>query len=90
MDARLLPGEEEAALATLQELAGPGVSIEPEHRDVALETPFSGDLVELSPDRPLDVPLYWQHWKLHSPALDALTDAVRDTASAALRPPGRP
>ncbi|HHX84146.1 MAG TPA: LysR family transcriptional regulator ArgP [Actinomycetales bacterium] len=50
----------------------------------------SGDLVELSPDRPLDVPLYWQHWKLHSPALDALTDAVRDTASAALRPPGRP
>lgn len=45
----------------------------------------AGELVELSPDRPLDVPLYWQHWKVHSPDLDALTDAVLDTARAALR-----
>lgn len=47
VDVRLIPGEEESALATIAELAGPGVTIEPEHRDVALETPFSGDLVEL-------------------------------------------
>lgn len=47
VDVRLIPGEEESALATIAELAGPDVTIAPEHRDVALETPFSGDLVEL-------------------------------------------
>lgn len=47
VDVRPLPGEEEAVLAALAELAGPGVAFEPEHRDIGLETPFSGDLVEL-------------------------------------------
>lgn len=63
--------------------AGLGWGLLPE----ALATPglLAGDLVELSPDRPLDVPLYWQHWKLHSPDLDALTDAVLDSARAGLR-----
>lgn len=46
-----------------------------------------GDLVDLFPDRPLDVPLYWQHWKVRSPVLDTLTDVVLATAGAELRPP---
>ena len=42
------------------------------------------DLVSLAPDDPLDVPLYWQRWRLESPVLDALTDAVRRTAREVL------
>ncbi|WP_166354938.1 LysR family transcriptional regulator ArgP [Phytoactinopolyspora limicola] len=37
----------------------------------------AGDLVDLCPDRPLDVPLYWQRWRLESSALAALTRCVR-------------
>ncbi|WP_026556452.1 LysR family transcriptional regulator ArgP [Arthrobacter sp. 35W] len=44
-----------------------------------------GTLVELFPGTPTDVALYWQRWKLHSPALDQLTDAVRAAATRALR-----
>lgn len=44
-----------------------------------------GTLVELFPGAPADVALYWQRWKLHSPALDQLTDAVRAAAEKALR-----
>ncbi len=36
----------------------------------------SDDLVELVPDEVVDVPLYWQQWKLASPVLDALADAL--------------
>ncbi len=46
----------------------------------------SGALVELAPGRPLDVPLYWQHWALRTPALDDLTARVERAAGAALRP----
>ncbi len=46
IDVRLLPGHEEAGMATLRELAGPDVRIEPIHQDVALEVPFEGDLVD--------------------------------------------
>ncbi|WP_406418934.1 LysR family transcriptional regulator ArgP [Streptomyces sp. NBC_01614] len=45
----------------------------------------AGRLVQLAPDRPLDVPLYWQQWKLDSPALAAVTEAVTATAAEALR-----
>ncbi|MFJ8632200.1 LysR family transcriptional regulator ArgP [Streptomyces sp. NPDC093568] len=44
-----------------------------------------GRLVPLAPDRPVDVPLYWQQWKLDSPALAAVTEAVTATAAQALR-----
>ncbi|WP_030325891.1 LysR family transcriptional regulator ArgP [Streptomyces sp. NRRL B-3229] len=44
-----------------------------------------GRLVALAPDRPVDVPLYWQQWKLDSPALAAVAQAVAAGASAALR-----
>lgn len=46
IDVRLLPGQEESGMATLRELAGPRVRIEPIHLDTALEVPFSGSLVD--------------------------------------------
>ncbi|MET8979588.1 LysR family transcriptional regulator ArgP [Streptomyces sp. NPDC004539] len=44
-----------------------------------------GRLVSLAPDRPLDLPLYWQQWKLDSPALASVAEAVTATARAFLR-----
>ncbi len=46
-----------------------------------------GRLVELAPGRHLDVPLYWQRWKLASPLLDQLTDGVAAAAAGHLRAP---
>ena len=45
----------------------------------------AGRLIQLAPQHPVDVPLYWQQWKLDSPALAAVTEAVTATAAAALR-----
>ncbi|MGL5829843.1 MAG: peptidase dimerization domain-containing protein, partial [Angustibacter sp.] len=46
IDARVLPGEREALLETLRELIGPGMDLEEEIGDVALETGFDGRLVD--------------------------------------------
>ncbi len=46
VDTRFLPGHGEAAMATLRELAGEHVQIEPIHQDIALEVPFEGGLVD--------------------------------------------
>ena len=64
-------------------VAGLGWGLIPEQ----LATPWlvSGEIVDVSPEQPLDVPLFWQHWKLQSPDLDALTAAVLDTARTELR-----
>lgn len=43
-----------------------------------------GSLVTLA-DRPMDIPLYWQQWKLDSPALSAVADAVAAVAATSLR-----
>jgi len=43
-----------------------------------------GTLVDLDPDRPIDVPLFWQQWKLDSPALAAAADVVAAAAADAL------
>jgi len=43
----------------------------------------AGLLVRLSPEV-IDVPLYWQRWRLDSPRLTALTDAVRAAAGRQL------
>jgi LysR family transcriptional regulator, chromosome initiation inhibitor len=43
-----------------------------------------GDLAELAPGRPLEVPLYWQRWRLDSPTLDAVTAAVMSAAASGL------
>jgi LysR family transcriptional regulator (chromosome initiation inhibitor) len=45
----------------------------------------AGRLISLAPDRPVDVPLYWQQWKLDSPALAAVAEAVVLAAEGALR-----
>ncbi len=45
----------------------------------------SGALVRLSADV-IDVPLYWQRWRLDSPKLAALTAAVRTAAARHLLP----
>jgi LysR family transcriptional regulator (chromosome initiation inhibitor) len=45
-----------------------------------------GRLVELDPERPIDVPLFWQQWKLDSPALTAAAEVVLAEAAGALRP----
>lgn len=54
----------------------PAVQAQPLLRD--------GRLVSLAPDRPFDVPLYWQQWKLDSPALATVARAVLAAAGEAL------
>jgi acetylornithine deacetylase/succinyl-diaminopimelate desuccinylase-like protein len=46
VDIRTLPGEEDAVLAELAELVGPDIEIVIMHRDIGLETEFSGPLVD--------------------------------------------
>src|SRR5690606_33386561 len=43
-------------------------------------------LVDLMPERPLDVPLYWQQWNLSSPLLQAVSDAVSRAARTVALP----
>lgn len=44
-----------------------------------------GRLIELAPDRPFDVPLYWQRWRTASRVLDVLSETVRDVSARYLR-----
>lgn len=44
----------------------------------------AGRLTVFAPDRAVDAPLYWQQWKLDSPALAAVTEAVTRAAAEAL------
>ncbi|RZU53164.1 LysR family transcriptional regulator [Krasilnikovia cinnamomea] len=64
---------------------GLGWGLVPE--DVARSDIAAGRLVELARGRHLDVPLYWQYWRMESAALSALTTAVRAAAATALRQP---
>ena len=45
----------------------------------------SGELVEIAPGHYLDVPLFWHRWRLNSPVLNALSEAVHRAANDALR-----
>jgi LysR family transcriptional regulator (chromosome initiation inhibitor) len=45
----------------------------------------SGELVELAPGRVLEVPLFWQHWRLDSDVMRALTAGVGAAAARMLR-----
>ncbi|MFI8951636.1 LysR family transcriptional regulator ArgP [Streptomyces sp. NPDC053750] len=45
----------------------------------------SGRLVAFAPELAVDLPLYWQQWKLDSPALATVADAVVTAAAGALR-----
>ncbi|MEI3866585.1 M20/M25/M40 family metallo-hydrolase [Microbacterium sp. CCNWLW134] len=46
IDVRVLPGTEDAALADIRRIIGDDVEVEVVHRDIGLEVPFSGDLVD--------------------------------------------
>ncbi len=53
---------------------------------LAREALANGTLVEIVPGRHLDVPLYWHCWRLDSPVLKALSDAVHRAAAEMLDP----
>ncbi|MGF1342306.1 LysR family transcriptional regulator ArgP [Streptomyces flavovirens] len=65
--------------------AGLGWGMVPEQQAVPLLR--SGTLTELAPGRRLDVPLYWQQWKLDVPALAVVTETVVATAAEFLHAP---
>lgn len=44
----------------------------------------AGELVDLAPHGPLELPLYWQRWNLRSPVLDTLSEVVAADARKAL------
>jgi LysR family transcriptional regulator, chromosome initiation inhibitor len=44
-----------------------------------LQTP-PGDLVDIDPERHVDVTLFWQRWHLHTTVLDRLSEAVQQAA----------
>lgn len=46
IDVRVLPGTEDAVLAELQQIVGDEIEIETVVRDIGMETPFEGELVE--------------------------------------------
>jgi acetylornithine deacetylase/succinyl-diaminopimelate desuccinylase-like protein len=46
IDGRFLPGDEDEFLATIDRLLGPAVNREHVHADIAVETPFDGDVVD--------------------------------------------
>lgn len=48
----------------------------------------AGHLVLLGGERYLDVPLYWQHWRLRTTVLDDLAASVRRVAAGVLAPRG--
>ncbi|MEU5462076.1 LysR family transcriptional regulator ArgP [Streptomyces althioticus] len=64
--------------------AGLGWGMVPEAQAVPLLR--AGRVVVFAPGREADAPLYWQQWKLNSPALAAVADAVTETAARTLHP----
>ncbi|MGF3055187.1 M20/M25/M40 family metallo-hydrolase [Microbacterium sp. YY-01] len=46
IDVRVIPGTEDDVLAQLREIAGPDIEIETVVRDIGMEAPFRGDLVD--------------------------------------------
>jgi LysR family transcriptional regulator (chromosome initiation inhibitor) len=62
---------------------GMGWGMVPEQ--LAVDEFAAGRYVRLDGRRHLDVPLYWQHWRLESAALRALTESVLGAAAASLR-----
>ncbi|MFV8185234.1 MULTISPECIES: LysR family transcriptional regulator ArgP [unclassified Streptomyces] len=45
----------------------------------------TGHLIRFAPEHAVDVPLYWQQWKLDSPALAVVAEVVISAAEGALR-----
>jgi LysR family transcriptional regulator, chromosome initiation inhibitor len=63
---------------------GYGWGMLPDLQTAELEA--DGRLVDLDPGRHVDVVLHWQAWKLRTPALEALSDAIGRAAAEHLRP----
>lgn len=63
-------------------VAGLGWGPVPEPQAVPLLR--AGRLVDLAPDRTVEVPLFWQQWKLDFPALAAVAEAVAAVAARTL------
>jgi LysR family transcriptional regulator, chromosome initiation inhibitor len=61
---------------------GLGWGMLPRHQYAGPEA--AGELVVLDTARRLDVTLFWQQWSLHTPALDAIADAIREAARSEL------
>ncbi|WP_433827210.1 LysR family transcriptional regulator ArgP [Actinoplanes sp. CA-015351] len=82
---RLPPAHYVPAAASFEEAIrqGLGWGMMPEQH--ALPDLAAGRLVEVMPGRFLDVPLYWQRWKIESRVLETLTAAVRTAAVSSLR-----
>lgn len=55
-----------------------------------LQTPGDPPLIEFDPRGTIDVRLFWQQWRLRSPALEQVAAAVRAQAKLALLPPRGP
>lgn len=51
-----------------------------------IEAMARGELVELLPGRPIDVPLYWHHWRNGGDLLDQLTRHLQRHAGDYLVP----
>ncbi|HEX5514165.1 MAG TPA: HTH-type transcriptional regulator ArgP [Gammaproteobacteria bacterium] len=49
----------------------------------------SGEVVDLAPDAPLDVALYWHTWKVQSPRMEYLSRQVIEAAPKILAGPGK-
>ncbi len=66
-------------------VAGLGWGLVPEQQSRPLVR--TGQLVLLEPLRPMDVPLYWQQWRLDSPALSMVAEVIAAAARESLRHP---
>lgn len=54
-----------------------------------LQAEPAADFVDFDPHAAIDVPLFWQQWRLRSAALERVAAAVRAQAALALQPPAR-
>lgn len=62
---------------------GLGWALVPEQ--IAAPDIAAGRFADLTPGKHLDVPLYWQYWRMESELLSGLTAAVKTAAARALR-----
>lgn len=62
--------------------AGAGYAILPELQ--ITEYLQSGQLVNLAPEKVVDMPMYLHHWTLHNQSLEAVIHHIKDTAQATL------